>query len=135
MKINIKDDAKEYLKSKGIDSQHVFLALDDGSTKYSKIGGTCAIGNKFQLVISPITDPDYNEKLENNDNLDLSIGKEEKQFLSTGLALDYRMGLLKLTDDTGVLDGAVTINFYNPDDAKSKEELKKEMKSLGGKVC
>ena len=50
--INIKPDAAEIIKSKmDADHQIVILALDDGSTKYSKKGGTCTIGDSFQFVI------------------------------------------------------------------------------------
>ena len=46
--INIKPDAAEIIKSKmDADHQIVILALDDGSTKYSKKGGTCTIGDSF----------------------------------------------------------------------------------------
>ena len=48
--INIKPDAAEMIKSKmDADHQIVILALDDGSTKYSKKGGTCTIGDSFQF--------------------------------------------------------------------------------------
>jgi hypothetical protein len=135
MKINITENAQNYLAKKDIDGKHIFLALDDGSSKFSKLGGSCAIGNKFQLVVSPVEDQDYSTTIENNADLDLTMGKEEATFLGEGLALDYKMGLLKLTDNSGILDGAVTVQNYEPADVQDKEELSKDMKDLGTKIC
>ncbi|ETC78282.1 hypothetical protein N574_0118860 [Lactiplantibacillus plantarum 2165] len=66
MKINIKDDAQAYLADKIPAGSQVILTTDDGSNKYSSLGGSCAIGNKFQLVILKAADPDYTTPLENN---------------------------------------------------------------------
>lgn len=135
MKMNITENAQQYLSGKNVDGQHIFLALDDGSSKFSKLGGSCAIGNKFQLVISPIADKDYTDAIENNADLALTSGKEEATFLGAGLSLDYKMGLLKLSDNSGVLDGAVSVQNYEPADAQSKEALKKDMQEIGNKIC
>ena len=109
MKINITENAKDYLLKKDIDGKHIFLALDDGSSKFSKLGGSCAIGNKFQLVISSVPDQAYTDTIENDADLNLTTGKEEANYLGNGLKLDYKMGLLKLSDDSSILDGAVTV--------------------------
>ncbi|AEV94750.1 iron-sulfur cluster biosynthesis family protein [Pediococcus claussenii] len=135
MKLNIKPNAFEYLKSKGIDGQHIFLALDDGSSKFSKLGGSCAVGNKYQIVISPVADDDYSTAIDNDQNVNLTTGKEELTFLGEGLALDYKMGILKLSDNGGILDGAVTVTNYHPDENLSTEEKRKEMKAIGNNIC
>lgn len=134
MEINIKEAAQDYLATKLIPGERLLLALDDGSSKYSKLGGTCAIGNKFQLVIADAPDPDYAEALANNADLNLTTGALELTYLGHGLTMDYRNGMLNLRDDTGILDGAVTIARAQP---LSKEEAarREEMKALGGKIC
>ncbi|ARW20402.1 iron-sulfur cluster biosynthesis family protein [Pediococcus pentosaceus] len=135
MKINITENAKDYLLKKDIDGKHIFLALDDGSSKFSKLGGSCAIGNKFQLVISSVPDQAYTDTIENDADLNLTTGKEEANYLGNGLKLDYKMGLLKLSDDSSILDGAVTVQNYEPTDSQTKDELAKDMKDIGNKIC
>ncbi len=63
MNITIKHAAKDYLAGKFIAGQHLFLALDDGSSKYSQLGGSCAIGNKWQIVVADAPDADYASRL------------------------------------------------------------------------
>ncbi|TLQ05747.1 iron-sulfur cluster biosynthesis family protein [Pediococcus stilesii] len=135
MKINITENAQQYLSGKGVDNKYVFLALDDGSSKFSKLGGSCAIGNKFQLVVSPAADTDYTDSIENNADLELTSSKEEETYLGSGLSLDYKMGLLKLSDNSGVLDGAVSVQQYEPKDVQDKASMKKDMQELGNKIC
>ncbi|MDC4185274.1 iron-sulfur cluster biosynthesis family protein [Loigolactobacillus coryniformis] len=130
MKINIKPDALTYLAKKIPNGKRIFLALDDGSSKFSKLGGSCTIGNKFQLVVADTGDTEYDQIIDNNAGLTLTTAQPELTFLGNGLALDYRNAMLKLTDDSGILDGAVTI-------ADAPEEIvsKKDMVELGGKIC
>ncbi|MFC6169150.1 iron-sulfur cluster biosynthesis family protein [Loigolactobacillus jiayinensis] len=130
MKINIKSAAATYLANKVPAGKHVFLALDDGSTKFSKLGGSCTIGNKFQLVIADTADAEYNVVIDNNADLTLTTAQPELTFLGSGLALDYQNAMLRLTDDSGILDGAVTIGA-----APEQTVSKKEMVDLGGKIC
>ncbi|MFD1393331.1 iron-sulfur cluster biosynthesis family protein [Lacticaseibacillus jixianensis] len=134
MEITIKEAAQDYLATKLIPGERLLLALDDGSSKYSKLGGTCAIGNKFQLVIADAPDPDYAEALANNADLNLTTGALELTYLGHGLTMDYRNGMLNLRDDTGILDGAVTIARAQPL-AKEEAARREEMKALGGKIC
>ncbi|MFD1317369.1 iron-sulfur cluster biosynthesis family protein [Loigolactobacillus zhaoyuanensis] len=134
MKINIKAAASDYLANKELSGKHVFLALDDGSNKFSTLGGSCAIGNKFQLVIADQADPDYDLVLDNNAGLTLTTAEPETTFLSNGLALDYQNAMLKLTDDSGILDGAVTIAPIAVP-TQNQQALKAEMAALGSKIC
>ncbi|GEN96082.1 iron-sulfur cluster biosynthesis family protein [Pediococcus ethanolidurans] len=134
MKINIKDQAETYLANKISAGKHVFLALDDGSSKFSKLGGSCAIGNKFQLVVADQEDPEYSVTLENNAGFTMTTAEPETTFLGNGLALDYKNASLRLTDDSGVLDGAVTVDTYQAP-TKDKQAMKDEMSELGGKIC
>lgn len=134
MKITITDAAKAYLNTKLVPGDHLFLALDDGSSKYSKLGGTCAIGNKFQLVIADAPDADYAAVLSSDTDLDLTTGELELTYLGHGLALDYHNGSLNLHDDSGVLDGAVTIDHARPL-AADEQARREEMRAMGAKVC
>ncbi|RRG08417.1 MAG: iron-sulfur cluster biosynthesis family protein [Lactobacillus sp.] len=121
MKINIKDTAVTYLKKHVDFTKPVILALDDGSNKYSNLGGTCAIGDKFQLVVSDRLDPDFDQPLVNDAGLQLYTSKAEEYFFTTGLNLKHQSGTLQLGDDSGLLDSAVTIQV-----AKSEEEAARE---------
>jgi hypothetical protein len=135
MKMDLTASAQNYLTGKGTDGKHIFLALDDGSSKFSKLGGSCAIGNKFQIVISPSTDPDYTTQLENNADLDLTYSNQEATYLGNHLILDYKMGLLKLSNESGMIDGAVSVQNYEPKQTQSKADLAKDMKEMGNKIC
>ncbi|WP_125702388.1 iron-sulfur cluster biosynthesis family protein [Lacticaseibacillus daqingensis] len=134
MEITIKPDAKQYLAQKVPAGAQILLALDDGSSKYSKLGGSCAIGNKFQLVITEAGDPDYAEPIDNDAGLTLTTGQPELMYLGHGLILDYRLGMLALRDDSGVLDGAVTVTEAAPLSEEDKKR-REEMTTLGGKIC
>ncbi|WP_204122306.1 iron-sulfur cluster biosynthesis family protein [Lacticaseibacillus mingshuiensis] len=134
MQINIKPAAMEYLQGKVAKDQHLFLALDDGSSKFSKLGGSCAIGNKFQLVRSNQADSDYDVVIDNNADLNLTTAMPETMYLGHGLALDHKLGALVLSDDSGMLDGAVTIEDA-PEAPQDDDAKRKEMETLGGKIC
>ena len=130
MELTIKPAAAEIWKNKVAENQVMFLALNDGSTKYSKIGGTCTIGANFQFVVSDVLDPDYNIPVENNAGFTIYTAEPETTFLGDGLTLDGRWAMLSLKDNGGIIDGGVTI---------SKNELvgvtASDMKELGGKIC
>jgi hypothetical protein len=128
MNISIKPAAVDYLKAHTTNQDHLFLALDDGSSKYSKLGGTCAIGNKFQIVESPDADADYAIALDTDTDLKLTTGEEEEMYLGHGLVLDFQQASLVLRDDSGILDGAVNIS--------QPVVLTAEMQAaMGGKIC
>ncbi|KRK74078.1 iron-sulfur cluster biosynthesis family protein [Lacticaseibacillus nasuensis] len=128
MNITIKHAAKDYLAGKFIAGQHLFLALDDGSSKYSQLGGSCAIGNKWQIVVADAPDADYALPVVNDAGLDLTTGEEETMYLDNGLVLDYRMGALALRADSGILDGAVTVSHAQPQTAGVTQ-------AIGAKTC
>lgn len=128
MNISIKPAAVDYLKAHTTNQAHLFLALDDGSSKYSQLGGTCAIGNKFQIVESSVADADYAITLDTDSDLKLTTGEEEEMYLGHGLVLDFQQASLVLRDDSGILDGAVNIS--------QPQVLTAEMQaSMGDKIC
>lgn len=113
--INIKPEAQEIIKKKMTDDhQIVLLALNDGSNKYSKLGGTCTIGASFQFVILDEKDPDYNIKIENNAGLDLYTAEPETTFWENNLVVNARNATLSLSDDSGIIDGGVTVTNEGP---------------------
>ena len=121
MKINIKDTAVTYLKKHVDFTKPVILALDDGSNKYSNLGGTCAIGDKFQLVVSDRLDPDFDQPLVNDAGLQLYTSKAAEYFFTTGLNLKHQSGTLQLGDDSGLFDSAVTLQVAKSEEAAARE--------------
>jgi hypothetical protein len=134
MQISIKPAAVTYLKDHVNQDQRLFLALDDGSSKYSKLGGSCAIGNKYQLVVADEDDQDYALPLDNEAGFKLTTGDPETDYFGSGLTLDFKNASLALRDDSGILDGAVTLNkdaALPQNDAQRRDDMTK----LGGKIC
>ncbi|MGV0168484.1 iron-sulfur cluster biosynthesis family protein [Furfurilactobacillus sp. WILCCON 0119] len=131
MKLTVKDDAKRYLADKVAANATLLLATDDGSNKYSTVGGTCAIGDKFQLVEVAQADPEYAVSLGSDDGLSFFTSDNETPFLSNGLTLALVHNTLALKDDSGLLDGAVTINHFVGQPTLTKEELT----ALGNQIC
>ena len=118
--INIKPEAKEIIKKKNPENKSLLLALNDGSNKYSRLGGTCSIGADFQFVILDEKDPKYTIKVENNAGFDLWTSPDELNFFAGGLVVNARNYTLSLSDDSGILDGAVSINTYTPQELTKK---------------
>jgi hypothetical protein len=134
MKINIKDTAVTYLKKHVDFTKPVILALDDGSNKYSNLGGTCAIGDKFQLVVSDRLDPDFDQPLVNDAGLQLYTSKAEEYFFTTGLNLKHQSGTLQLGDDSGLLDSAVTIQVAKSEEAAARERDEQKV-TMKNQIC
>ncbi|MCI1986305.1 MAG: iron-sulfur cluster biosynthesis family protein [Lactobacillus sp.] len=133
MKITIKPEALAYLRTKMGSEERLFLALDDGSSKYSQLGGSCAIGNKYQLVISDQADADYALPLDNDAGLALTTGDLEEMYLGQGLVLDYQLASLALRDNSGILDGAVMVS--RPVAVVDDAALRAQRQELGNKIC
>lgn len=130
MKMTIKPNAIAFLENKIPRGSFVLLALNDGSNKYSDIGGTCTIGANFQLVILKEKDPAFTVPVENNDELEMYTSPDEQVFLQDSVVLDEKYGMLVLSDDTGIIDSAVTIS--TPREQPLSEEA---MKDMGNKIC
>ncbi|MGP4115767.1 iron-sulfur cluster biosynthesis family protein [Levilactobacillus zymae] len=134
MDIKIKDAAKDYLAAHVTAGSILLLVTDDGSNKYSTIGGSCAIGNKFQLVALTAEDPDYQLVMENNAGYQMRTNQNDAIYLGNGLNLDRVHNQLVLKDDSGILDSAVGLISYTAAE-KSDLDLKKEMQTLGTRIC
>lgn len=128
--LKIKPDAEKIIMSKVKPGQIIILALNDGSNGYSKLGGTCTIGANFQLVVLEKKDPQFSIPVKNNLNLEMYTSPDELSFLDAGLILNARNSVLALSDNEGIVDGAVTIEEFS-----GKKLSKEEMEKLGGKIC
>ncbi|MCT7867309.1 MAG: iron-sulfur cluster biosynthesis family protein [Lactobacillus iners] len=108
--LNIKMAAADLLQNKIFDNAVIILALNDGSNKYSTVGGTCTIGANFQLVILSKYDSQYDIKIDNNMNIPMYTSQDELQYFTKGLTLGAKAGVLFLSSDEGIIDSAVSIN-------------------------
>lgn len=112
VKVNIKSAAADKVKNQVKDGQVVLLSLNDGSNKYSDVGGSCAAGSRFQFVILDNQDPDFSIEVENNAGLKIYTSPAEMQYLGNDLVVDVKNAAMSLSDDSGVIDGAMTINKH-----------------------
>jgi len=136
MKINIKPEAKEYLEKKNVPNDAIIiLTTDDGSNKYSSLGGSCAIGDKFQLVILKEDDPNYTVKLENDAGYDLTTSTNDADLMTNGLNISVWHNALALKDNSGILDGALSVVDWRNVKPETAAERREKMLSLGDKIC
>ncbi|WP_125607169.1 iron-sulfur cluster biosynthesis family protein [Lapidilactobacillus bayanensis] len=132
MEIKVKEAAETYLENKVTTDNVILLALNDGSNQFSNMGGTCSIGASFQFVIVDKMYAKYDVPIENNMGLKMFTSKDELAFLVDGLNVNYRNGFLSLADNSGIIDGAMTVNQYQP---RTEAELKEQMETIGHKNC
>jgi len=135
MKINIKDVAKTYLADKIPAGSTVILTTDDGSNQYSSLGGSCAIGDKFQLVILKDADPKYTVELENDANYKMTTSPSDADLLRDGLNIDFTHNTLALKDNSGILDGALSVVDWRNVKPETAKERREKMLALGDKIC
>lgn len=135
MRIEIKPEAKKYLADKIPAGSEVILTTDDGSNKYSSVGATCAMSDKFQLVIVNQPDSKFDVKLENNTDFNISMASYEDYLVSDGLKMEYTHGYLVLKDNTGILGNHVSVNDWRDITPELEEEQLNAMKVLGQFSC
>jgi len=135
MKINIKDVAKTYLADKIPAGSTVILTTDDGSNQYSSLGGSCAIGDKFQLVILKNADPKYTVELENDADYKMTTSPSDADLLRDGLNIDFTHNTLALKDNSGILDGALSVVDWRNVKPETAKERREKMLALGDKIC
>jgi len=135
MKINIKDVAKTYLADKIPAGSTVILTTDDGSNQYSSLGGSCAIGDKFQLVILKDADPKYTVELENDADYKMTTSPSDADLLRDGLNIDFTHNTLALKDNSGILDGALSVVDWRNVKPETAKERREKMLALGDKIC
>ncbi|KAL3946810.1 iron-sulfur cluster biosynthesis family protein [Lentilactobacillus hilgardii] len=135
MEIIIKEAAKEYLENQLDVEKDLLLAADDGSNEYSKIGGSCAIGDKFQIVATTHKNNNYKIPINNAQNWKLYTSNSEQTFLGIGLTLDLLHNNLVLKDDSGILDNNITFQDADKSANQTDEEKMAERKALSQHIC
>ncbi|AUI71311.1 iron-sulfur cluster biosynthesis family protein [Companilactobacillus alimentarius] len=135
MKINIKDEAQAYLAERIPSGFPMILTTDDGSNKYSSLGGSCAIGDKFQIVVLKDEDPNYTVELENNAGFDLRTSPNDADLLTDGLNISLWHNALALKDNSGILDGALSVVDWRNVKPETAEERRDKMVKLGDQIC
>lgn len=135
MKIDIKPEAQEYLAKKIPAGSRMILTTDDGSNKYSSLGGSCAIGDKFQLVILNEADPNYTVDLEDNAGYDMSTSPSDADLLTNGLNIALWHNALALKDNSGILDGSLSVVDWRNVKPETADERRKKMETLGDQIC
>ncbi|MFH5810584.1 iron-sulfur cluster biosynthesis family protein [Companilactobacillus sp. FL22-1] len=135
MKITITDNAKQFLADKIPTGSVVILTTDDGSNKYSSVGATCDLADKFQLIILNQPDDNFNLTIENDSGYQLSMSKFEEYLVGDNLTIDFDHDTLTLRDKTGILDSNLSIiDWRNVKPETEKERLNK-MVTLGDQIC
>lgn len=120
--VTIKADAKEIIDRKLKGKKIILLALDDGSNKYSKQGGTCTVGTDYQLVGLTRPDPDFSVVVKNNAGYQMYTSKAELNYLDNGLVINKQgASNLTLSADSGLLDGGLQVNDFKPRKLSAKD--------------
>jgi hypothetical protein len=136
MKINIKEETQTYLANKNVPTNaKMILTTDDGSNKYSSLGGSCAIGDKFQIVILKDADPNYTIPLENDAGLDLSTSPSDADLLGNVLNIAVWHNALALKDNSGILDGSLAVVDWRNVKPETDQERRDKMIELGDQIC
>jgi len=135
MKINIKEEAQTYIATKIPAGSKIILTTDDGSNKYSSLGGSCAIGDKFQLVVLKEDDPNYTIPLENNAGYDMSTSQNDADLVTAGLNISMWHNALALKDNSGILDGALSLVDWRNVEPETAAQRREKMLALGDKIC
>ncbi|EJC3746365.1 iron-sulfur cluster biosynthesis family protein [Enterococcus faecium] len=107
MKLTISNTAKDYLGEK-ITNKTFILALNDGSNQFSTVGGSCAVGDKFQIIPTVKSTSDYSIVLP-NPTFTVYISNLEKTFLGNDITIDFNLRTysLILKNESGILDANV----------------------------
>ncbi|ANZ57739.1 hypothetical protein BGL34_03880 [Fructilactobacillus lindneri] len=110
MELTITDPAMDYIKKRLPNAKYYLLATDDGSNQYSKGGGSCTVGDTFQVVgVNKLAAP-YDIKMENNQDVPFYTSKNDESFFDKGMKIDFKNNWLQLKNDGELMDGQMTTN-------------------------
>lgn len=135
MKITIKPAAQEFLAKIIPTNGHVILTTDDDSNKYSSIGATCELADKFQLIILNQDDPKFSTILENNTGYDIRMLPAEEYLLGVDLNIDLKNTKLILQDKSGILDSNLSVVDWRNVAPETEKERFETMQRLGDQIC
>ncbi|GCF92980.1 hypothetical protein NRIC_08710 [Enterococcus florum] len=109
MNIRVSESAATALKTK-LNSSSFILALNDGSNQFSTVGGSCAIGDKFQIFATDGPKDNYTEKLAGKP-FEIYISDGEKLFLGEEVLIDFnqRLNSFVLKNESGILDNNILV--------------------------
>lgn len=105
MKLVIRDQAEKALADKLGSNEGFILALNDGSNQFSTVGGSCAVGDKFQIIPAEGPTEQFQEVLESG-RFKAYISEGEKVFLGNEVVIDFneRLNTFSLKNESGTLD-------------------------------
>lgn len=109
MKLTITDAAANALE-KRLQSTTFILALNDGTNQFSTVGGSCAVGDKFQILASEGPTDQYNLSVA-TERFQVFTSASEADFINEDLTLDYndRLSTFSLKTSSGILDNNLLI--------------------------
>lgn len=109
MKLTITDSAANALE-KRLQSTTFILALNDGTNQFSTVGGSCAVGDKFQILASEGPTEQYNLPVA-SDHFQVFTSAGEEGFIKEDIKLDYndRLSTFSLKTSSGILDNNLLI--------------------------
>lgn len=109
MKLTITDAAANALE-KRLQSTTFILALNDGTNQFSTVGGSCAVGDKFQILASKGPTDQYNLPV-TTERFQVFTSASEEDFINEDLTLDYndRLSTFSLKTSSGILDNNLLI--------------------------
>lgn len=109
MKLTITAPAANALE-KRLQSTTFILALNDGTNQFSTVGGSCAVGDKFQILASDGPSDQYQLPVE-CDYFQVFTSSGEESFINEDITLDYneRLSTFSLKTSSGILDNNLLI--------------------------
>lgn len=109
MKLTITAPAANALE-KRLQSTTFILALNDGTNQFSTVGGSCAVGDKFQILASDGPSDQYQLPVE-CDHFQVFTSSGEESFINEDITLDYneRLSTFSLKTSSGILDNNLLI--------------------------
>jgi hypothetical protein len=97
------------MKKRDLLEHPLLLIADDAGGKYSIRGGSCSMGASFSIIKLDKLDPDYPIALQNDAGVEIYTSQYDLTLLEDNLVVDYVNAGLLLKNDSGLLDGAMSI--------------------------
>ncbi|GHP13501.1 hypothetical protein YK48G_09260 [Lentilactobacillus fungorum] len=117
MKLMITDNALTQLKKVFPNNRKFLLSFDDGVGPFSKVG-VCSLDTSFDIIaVDPAAEvPDYDAKLSTNFG-DWYYKGYSKMYLDDPMKLDFVNQQMKLSGNSGILDGNIALKDFTAEKA------------------